>query len=94
MAIREEDVRHVALLSRLELAEGDAATYARDLSGILGYIEKLQQLPTENVAPTSHPFAMENVLRADVVRPSLTPEEALANAPERVGDCFKVPQLL
>lgn len=92
--ITPQVVRHVALLSRLELGEGEAETYAADLDKILHYVEKLAELDTTNVPPTSHSFAMQNVFREDEVRPSLSNEVALANAPEAEDHCFKVPAVL
>jgi aspartyl-tRNA(Asn)/glutamyl-tRNA(Gln) amidotransferase subunit C len=92
--ITPEVVRHVALLSRLELEPGEAERYAGELDKILHYVEKLKELDTTNVEPTSHSFRMENVFREDVVRPSLTNEEALANAPDSEEGCFKVPAVL
>ena len=87
-------VRHVALLSRLQLEEGEAENYASDLGKILHYVEKLAQLDTSDVAPTSHSLAMHNVFREDDIRPSLTNEQALANAPDSEEGCFKVPAVL
>ncbi len=92
--ITPEVVRHVALLSRLELAEGEAETYAADLDKILHFVEALSELDTTDVPPTSHSFKMQNVFREDEVRPSLTNEQALANAPDSEDECFKVPAVL
>jgi aspartyl-tRNA(Asn)/glutamyl-tRNA(Gln) amidotransferase subunit C len=92
--ITPETVRHVALLSRLELAEGEAEKYAGELDKILHYVDKLKELDTANVPPTSHSFELVNVFREDIVRPSLSNEEALANAPEAEDHCFKVPAVL
>lgn len=92
--ITPELVRHVALLSRLELAEGEAEKYAKDLDNILHYVQKLSELDTSDVPPTSHSLALKNVFREDVVRPSLANEAALANAPEHEDECFKVPAVL
>ncbi len=92
--ITPEVVRHVALLSRLELAEGEAESYAADLDKILHFVETLSELDTTDVPPTSHSFKMQNVFREDEVRPSLTNEQALANAPDSEEECFKVPAVL
>lgn len=94
MAISEKDVRHVALLSRLELGAGEAEKYAGELARIFTHIEKLAEVNTDGVPPTTHPMAMKNVFREDEVRPSLPAERALANAPEQEDDCFRVPQIL
>ncbi|KPL11243.1 glutamyl-tRNA amidotransferase [candidate division BRC1 bacterium SM23_51] len=92
--ISEGDVRHVAHLSRLQFDDDEVRRLAKDLNNILAYVDKLAELDTENVEPTSHALKMENVLREDEVRPSLTSEQALANAPEREGPFFKVPQII
>ena len=72
----------------------DIESFVTDLNNILGYVDKLNELDTSGVAPTSLSFHMENVFREDVVRASLTNEEALANAPEAEQGCFKVPAVL
>lgn len=94
MAISEGDVRHVAMLSRLELSDAEVARYSEELSKIFEHIEALRRLDTDAVPPTSHALRMSNVLREDAVRPSLTTDEALRNAPESEANCFKVPQVL
>ncbi len=92
--IDKDTVRHVALLARLELDESSVERFTRELDAILTYIEKLNELDTRAVPPTSHPLPMENVFRADVVKPSLSVDEALANAPEREDGCFKTPPII
>ena len=92
--ISEQDVRHVALLSRLEFDPERLAHVTRDLNAILGYIEQLKELDTANVPPTSHALKRVNVLREDVARPSLTNDEALKNAPESEAGYFKVPKII
>ena len=92
--ITPELVRHVALLSRLELTDSEVQGFVKDLDSILGYVEKLSELDVSDVPPTSHSFRLSNVFREDDIRPSLTNEEALANAPESEDGCFKVPAVL
>jgi len=95
MSIDIKDVRHIALLSRLELDEKDLETYSKQLASILSYISKLNEIDTANVHPTSHPLAtLKNVFRKDVLKKSLAPEEALKNAPSKEGNFFKVPQII
>ncbi len=89
-----EQVRHVALLARLELTPEELEHFALDLNSILGYVDKLSELDTEGVPPTSHSFHLENVFREDITRPGLSNEDALANAPESEGGCFKVPAVI
>ncbi len=92
--IDETQVRRVALLSRLELSQEEVAQFSTQLSDIVAYIEKLNELDTEQVEPLAHCLPVHNVLREDVPRASLTNEQALANAPERQEEYFKVPKIL
>jgi aspartyl-tRNA(Asn)/glutamyl-tRNA(Gln) amidotransferase subunit C len=92
--ISEDAVRHIALLSRLECSEEDIHAFAQDMNSILGYVEKLKELDTENIEPTSHALRMTNVFREDTVQPSLTNTQALANAPSTEAGHFKVPQII
>src|SRR5437660_11002307 len=93
MPLSKEEVRHVAMLARLGLEPGDEEFYAEQLSGILGHIDRLQQLDTEAIAPTAQVVEVRNVMRDDEEQPCLTVEEALANAPARAGDFFLVPAI-
>ena len=92
--IDEAQVRRIALLSRLELSDEEVAQFSGQLSDIVEYIEKLNELDTDNVEPLAHCLPVHNVLRADIPRPSLTNDQALANAPEREDEYFKVPKIL
>ena len=92
--IDESQVRRVALLSRLELSDEEVAQFSGQLSDIVEYIEKLNELDTDNVEPLAHCLPVYNVLREDTPRPSLTNDEAMANAPEREDEYFKVPKIL
>jgi aspartyl-tRNA(Asn)/glutamyl-tRNA(Gln) amidotransferase subunit C len=83
-------VRHVARLARLYLDPDELERMRVELSGILEHIERIQSLDLEGVPPTTHVVALENVMRADEPRPSLTREEALREAPEVVMDAFAV----
>ncbi len=89
-----DDVRHIALLARLEFGEDEIGRFTDDLNEILQYAEKLQALDTDGVEPTSHAVRLTNVFREDAVRPSLTNEQALANAPDCEAGCFKVPPII
>ena len=92
--IDEAQVRRVAQLSRLELDESEIAQFSVQLSAIVEYIEKLNELDTENIEPLAHCLPIHNVFREDAVRPSLSNEQALANAPEQADGHFKVPKIL
>lgn len=93
-SVDADRVRHVALLSRLQLSEEEVTRTARDLSGILKHINKLAELDLDDVPPTSHAIPLENVLREDERRPSLGRDVALANAPQAEDGCFRVPQII
>jgi aspartyl-tRNA(Asn)/glutamyl-tRNA(Gln) amidotransferase subunit C len=89
--IDRAQVLHVARLARLELTEDEVGRMSRELSAVLGHIEKIGELELDDVAPTSHVVDVVNALRADEPRPSLPREVALAAAPEVVDDGFGVP---
>ncbi|MHC4295457.1 MAG: Asp-tRNA(Asn)/Glu-tRNA(Gln) amidotransferase subunit GatC [Planctomycetota bacterium] len=93
-AIDIDLVRHIGKLSRIELTDEQVETFSRQLGGILDYFDKLQQLDTENVAPMPHAVEIHNVLADDSPAESLPPADALANAPQRDGDFFKVPKVI
>jgi aspartyl-tRNA(Asn)/glutamyl-tRNA(Gln) amidotransferase subunit C len=93
MPLSKDEVRHVAMLARLGLEPGDEEFYAEQLSGILGHIDRLQQLDTEAIPPTAQVVEVTNELREDDPSPCLTQEEALANAPATVDGFFRVPAI-
>jgi aspartyl-tRNA(Asn)/glutamyl-tRNA(Gln) amidotransferase subunit C len=92
--IESSQVEHVAMLARLSLTEKERAVLGSQLNDILGYVRKLEELDTENVQPTSHVLELFNVLRQDTLAPSLLPGEALANAPDRAEDFYRVPKII
>jgi aspartyl-tRNA(Asn)/glutamyl-tRNA(Gln) amidotransferase subunit C len=94
MPITLKDVEYVANLAKLELSEEEKKRFQKELDGIIKYIDQLNELDTENVPITSHVFPLQNVLRKDEVLPSLSPNEALANAPEKKDGFFKVPKVI
>lgn len=91
MALTREEARWVAHLARLDLSDDELATLTPQLSAILDYMQQLQQINTDGVEPLAHPLPVQNVFRADDPIPSLTVDEALANAPRRIGDFYGVP---
>ncbi len=92
--IDQEQVRKVAKLSRLELTEAEVEEFAGQLSAILDYVEKMNDLDTTNVEPLAHCLPISNVLRQDFAKESLGTEKTLTNAPQRDGEFFKVPKIL
>lgn len=94
VSISKEEVRHVAELARLSLTEEETETFSLQLSDILDFAGKLNELDTEEVEPTSHVLPIQNVLREDEVRPSWPREKVLSNAPDVEAGQFKVPAIL
>lgn len=94
MNITKKDVEHIALLSRLKLTEEEKETFVKQLSGILTHVEKLNEVNTNGIEPTSHVIKMQNVMRDDIVTGSLPIKKALANAPDRTEEFFKVPKII
>ena len=88
------DVDHVAHLARLGLSEEELTRLEGQLNHILDQYAILATVPTDHIAPTAQTIELENILREDVARPSLTVEEVLANAPARDGDFVVVPAIL
>jgi aspartyl-tRNA(Asn)/glutamyl-tRNA(Gln) amidotransferase subunit C len=94
MKITREQVEQVAVLARLELTDDETAMFTGQMDAILAYVEKLNELNTDGIIPTAHAVPMENAFRADEVRPSIGVDSALANAPDRVEDFFRVPKVI
>ena len=94
MAITIEQVEHIARLARLQFSDAEKEMLSEELSQILQYMEKLNELDTEGVEPLSHPTEWVNIMRPDEVQPSLTREEALKNAPSKQDGFFKVPKVI
>lgn len=93
-SLTRDDVAHLAMLARIDLSDAELDRMVDELDVILGAVAKVQQAPIDGVAPMSHPLPLTNVTRPDVVRPSLTPEEALAGAPAVEEQRFSVPRIL
>jgi len=92
--IDQSEVKKVAKLARLDLTEKEVEEFTSQLSAILDYVAKMNELDTENVEPLAHCLPISNVFRQDIVKPSLGTEKTLANAPERDNEFFKVPKIL
>lgn len=92
--ITEDVVRQVAKLSRLALCDDQITHFTGQLGKVLGYVGKLNELDVEGVEPLFHPMDHHSVMRDDIAQPGLTPDQALANAPARQDDFFKVPKVL
>lgn len=94
MALSAEWVRHTALLSRLEVSAEEAELYAEQLGKVLEYVERLNELDTTTLEPMISAAATGNIFREDRVRPGLSREEALAQAPARDDEFFRVPRVI
>jgi aspartyl-tRNA(Asn)/glutamyl-tRNA(Gln) amidotransferase subunit C len=89
--IDREQVLHVAKLARLRLSDAEVERMTGELSTILEHVERMDELDLDSVEPTSHVVELQNVLRADVPRESLSRERALEGAPDAADDGFRVP---
>ena len=92
MAISEKQVRHVAKLARLGLSDEQIAALGVELNDILLQVEKISALDLEGVEPTAHAVAVTNVTRSDEIRPCLSREDALRNAPDQQDGAFLIPK--
>ena len=92
--IDEQLIRHVARLSRIDLTDEQVNVFGRQLADIVAYMDKLQELDTDGVEPLVHAVPVQNVFGGDEPGESLPPGQALANAPAREGDFYKVPKVL
>ncbi|MBW1644707.1 MAG: Asp-tRNA(Asn)/Glu-tRNA(Gln) amidotransferase subunit GatC [Deltaproteobacteria bacterium] len=89
-----EQVAHVARLARIAMDEEELASYGSQLDAILAYVEKLNEIDTAGIEPTAHITRTGTPMREDVPGRSFTPDESLANAPERQESFFQVPQVI
>jgi aspartyl-tRNA(Asn)/glutamyl-tRNA(Gln) amidotransferase subunit C len=94
MKISRAEVEKVATLARLELSEEEVEHLTEDLSSILSYIAKLEELDTSDVEPTSHVVAMKTPYREDIVTNEPSTDDALANAPQHDNNYFVVPSII
>ena len=94
MAITREEVLHVARLARLAMSDDEAVRLGGQLSDILDYVKQLDRLDTRDVVPTFHAIETGTPFRDDVVEPFGDREALLANAPDRLNDCFRVPRII
>ena len=92
--IDEKLVRHVALLARIQVSDQDVVQFTKILGDILAYVDKLQELDTSGIEPMAHAADVHTVLAQDLPQPSLPPELALANAPDRQDDLYRVPKVI
>ena len=94
MALSAEDVMRIGNLARLSLTPVEVAELTSTLGKIVGLVEQLAEVDTENVEPMVHAFDLQNVLAPDVCSSSLSRDQALQNAPSSDSECFRVPAVL
>jgi aspartyl-tRNA(Asn)/glutamyl-tRNA(Gln) amidotransferase subunit C len=94
MQIPGDEIEHIAFLARLSLSDEEKQMFGSQLSGILEYMEKLNELDTSTVEPTSHILSLDNVMRDDLARPSIPRDDALANAPAHTEKFYRVPKII
>jgi aspartyl-tRNA(Asn)/glutamyl-tRNA(Gln) amidotransferase subunit C len=92
--ISREEVANLARLARIEMSDAELDHLSGEMQVILGAVARVQEVAGADVAPTSHPIPVNNVVRDDVVIPSLSPVDALSGAPASAEQRFKVPQIL
>lgn len=94
MKISPDDVKYIAHLARLELKEEELEEFSHQLGRIITYVEKINELKTDDIPPTSHVLTLQNVMREDKIESSFKQVDVLANAPSVDGDYFKVPRVI
>lgn len=94
MRITDEEVKHIAKLSRLYLSDKEIITFREQLSSIIEYVEQLNSLDTSNIKPTSHVIPLKNVMRDDFLAGSLDRESALQSAPDATDKFYRVPKII
>jgi aspartyl-tRNA(Asn)/glutamyl-tRNA(Gln) amidotransferase subunit C len=92
--LTRQEVERIAELARLDLSEEEAGLYQEQLSAILEYFERLQELPTEDIPPTATALPLRSVMREDKAQPPMSREDVLQNAPAADDGCFEVPAVL
>ena len=94
MKISHDEIKHVAQLARLELSDTEIENMAGQLDRILGYVDKLSEINTDGIEPTTHALSIYNAFREDIVKESLPREVALKNSPLQNGEAFVVPKVI
>lgn len=94
MSVKISDVEKIADLARLSIKNEEKEKFTKQFNLILDYFNKLNKIDTSNIEPLSHTLDLTNVFREDVVQESLPVEKALENAPDRMGNYFKVPKVI
>ncbi|MCZ7611502.1 MAG: Asp-tRNA(Asn)/Glu-tRNA(Gln) amidotransferase subunit GatC [Ignavibacterium sp.] len=94
MSITKKDVEEIAALAKLKFNDEELQNFTVQMNEILTYMDKLNELDTENVKPLSHPVEQVNIFREDKLKKSVSTEEALKNSPDKTDQHFKVPKVI
>jgi aspartyl-tRNA(Asn)/glutamyl-tRNA(Gln) amidotransferase subunit C len=94
MKIVKKEIEHLSVLARISVSEEEKELFGSQLSSILDYMEKLNELDTKNIEPTSHVLSLYNIDRDDMPRPSIPQEDALMNSPDHTGKFYRVPKII
>jgi len=94
MKITKDEVLYVADLARLDLDEASIDKFAGQIGTILDYVDKLNEVDTEGIRPTSHAISLTNAFREDEQKEHLERDQALANAPQQEEGAFVVPKII
>jgi aspartyl-tRNA(Asn)/glutamyl-tRNA(Gln) amidotransferase subunit C len=94
MQITKKEIEHIAVLARLRFSEEEKELFGSQLSSLLDYVEKLNELDTKDIEPTSHVLSLNNVMRDDLQAVSLPREDALVNAPSHTEKFYRVPKII
>lgn len=94
MAVTKKEIEKIAELARIKFSDEELESFTPQMNEILSYMDKLNELDTENVKPLSHPVEQTNVFRDDIVKPSISNQDALKNAPAKDDNHFRVPKVI
>lgn len=94
MSVTRADIEKIAELANLKFSDEELESFSSQMNEILAYMDKLNELNTENIEPLSHPVEQSNVFREDILKPSIETEQALKNAPSSEDNHFKVPKVI
>ena len=94
MSVTKNEVEHIAKLAKLEIREEEITEFTSQFNKVLEYVDKLNELNTDNIEPLLHPVEGENVFREDALKSSIATEDALRNSASKTDKCFKVPKVI
>ena len=94
MQITKKEIEHVAKLARISFSEEEKEKFTNEFSGILEFVDKLNEINTDGIEPTAHVLPVQNVFREDIIEQSMDRDKALQNAPSKEAGCFSVPKVV